>query len=125
MKSLLLAISVTLSATAAFADHSLSLAMNDSPALRNAVEALTTKKKVVCDLDHSLQMAGTSKAGELAMRQVAFCFASVKAMQENLETLTHGNELGGIYGLPVTAILDVTYTFENYSAGDVVSATLK
>lgn len=129
-----LAVAAGLMSHAALADHSLKGAMDMSSELKTKVETAMTAKGVVCDLDHSLQILVSQaeefgEGGTDVWRQVAFCHKTSERRAETLATLTSGNELGGIYGLPVDAILDVSYEWK-YGRDDitiprVVSLSLK
>ncbi|MGZ3691075.1 MAG: hypothetical protein ACXVAX_06215 [Pseudobdellovibrio sp.] len=126
MKKLMMCLLVSVAASSAFADHSLSMAMDSNAKVKDAVEAAMAKKKVVCDTEHSMQMAAKIKGGGEAWRQVALCFSSQKDLDQATDTLTKGNQFGGLYGIPATAILDVTYSWsDNATPQDLVSLSLK
>lgn len=126
MKKILMALVLTLATSSAFADHSLASAMQDSAEINSAVRAAMKAKKVVCATDLSLQMTSKASRGQETWRQVALCFSSKKSMEQTLDVLAKGNNFGGLYGLNVDAILDVTYTWsEEATAQKIVSISLK
>ena len=125
MKAILLSAVITLSTISAFADHSLLYAMNSNSLVGGTIQDAISAKKVVCDLDHSMQMSVPSKGENEAWRQVALCFATQKDMEAATEVLKKGNEFGGLYGIPATAVLDVTYSFENAMAKKILKLSLK
>ena len=102
------------------------MAMDSNVKVKSAVEAAMKRKKVVCDTEHSMQMAARIKGGGEAWRQVALCFSSQKDMDQSPDILTKGNQFGGLYGIPAVAILDVTYSWSDEATPqDLVSLSLK
>ena len=125
MKSSIYILAFSFVASTAFADHSLQYAMNSNPSIKDAVESLMVEKNVSCDTDHSIQMSAQTENGKEAWRQVTLCYSSPQAMEEATERLRKGNEFGGLYGLPATAVLDVTYSWETYYPKNIVGISLK
>ena len=125
MKKLILAAVLFFGANA-LADHSLASAMGDSYKLKQAVELTMQANNVVCDLDLSNQSyAFPEEQGNLgtAWKQVALCFASNSDLLAARAQMESGNSLG-FYGLNgLVGVLVAKYTWENYSAGKVISVS--
>jgi hypothetical protein len=99
--------------------------MKDSAQIKKAVLTAVKTKKVICDLERTIQMNPTTKGA--TWRQVALCYKNPEMMKSANNTLAGGNSLGGVYGLPVAAILDVEYS-ENAKTSKfdkVISLSLK
>lgn len=125
MKKVILASLVSLMATAAMADHSLQYVLERNKNIAQEVNKAMKRKGVICDVEHSIQMAPATLDGQKveariggdeyvgAWRQVALCFTSANRLAEANKMLTRGNDMGSVYGVPADAILSVTYKFKS------------
>jgi hypothetical protein len=109
---------------AALADHSLANAMSDSETIAIAVEQIQSVRDIVCDTENSNQTYYyPSEQGEAgsAWKQIALCFEDEDAMMKAREYFVNGGELG-FYGAPgIVGVLVVSYTWEDYQAGRLIS----
>jgi hypothetical protein len=111
-------------ANAAKADHSLADAMSDSETITKAVEQVQSSNNIICDTENSNQTyyypAERGQAGT-AWKQIALCFEDESSMMGAREYFLKGGELG-FYGAPnIVGVLVVSYTWEDYGAGKLIS----
>ena len=91
MKFLLIVVAGLVMGHAVLADHSLSSAMGDSPAVAKAVSEIETKLGWTCDTSTSYQMSPYGKKGNGpfdSWRQRALCYKTIEGAP------LYGNELG-------------------------------
>ena len=111
MKLMFTAIAIVFS-TAAFADHNLGDAMSDNADISQRVFDVEEENGVVCDVIGSEQSYYyEDEAGKFgtAWRQTAQCYSDV----------TYNEDGQAVWG-EVKGILIVSYTWENYSPGEVL-----
>lgn len=110
----------------AFADHSLQDILSDNPAIAQSIEQITNYQKVVCDLENSNQVYYTrTEKGQLgtAWKQIALCFETVEDREKARQYFVEGGPLG-FYSAPgIVGVLVVSYTWENFRAGRLISIT--
>lgn len=109
---------------AALADHSLAYAMSDSKKIAQAVARIQSSHRVVCDTENSNQTyyypSERGKEGS-AWKQIALCFQDKNSMMRAREYFAKGGSLG-FYGAPsIAGVLVVSYTWDNYQAGKLIS----
>jgi hypothetical protein len=108
----------------ALADHSLANAMSDSETIAQAVTQTQLSHDVVCDTENSNQTYYyPSERGEAgsAWKQIALCFQDENTMMQAREYFLNGGSLG-FYGAPnIVGVLVVSYTWEDYKAGKLIS----
>jgi hypothetical protein len=106
------------------ADHSLALAMSDSETIAQAVVEIESSHNVVCDRENSNQTYYyPSERGEegSAWKQIALCFGDEDSMMKAREYFINGGS-GGFYSAPgIVGVLVVSYTWEDYQAGRLIS----
>jgi hypothetical protein len=106
------------------ADHSLANAMSDSETIAQAVSDIESFNGIVCDTENSNQTyyypSKQEEAGS-AWKQIALCFQDETSMMKAREYFVNGGSLG-FYGAPgIVGVLIVSYTWENYQAGKLIS----
>ena len=110
------------------ADHSLASAMSDSETIAQAVAQIQSSHDVVCDTENSNQTYYyPSEQGEAgsAWKQIALCYRDENSLMEAREYFVNGGSLG-FYGTPgIVGVLVVSYTWENYRAGKLISIEYK
>jgi hypothetical protein len=110
------------------ADHSLADVMSDSATIAEAVNQIQDFNNVVCDTENSSQSYYyPSEAGETgtAWKQIALCFQDENALMQARDYFINGGSLG-FYGTPgLVGVLIVSYTWENFQAGSLISIDYK
>jgi hypothetical protein len=106
------------------ADHSLANAMSDSATIAQAVSDIESFNGIVCDTENSNQTYYYPSERETegsAWKQIALCFQDETSMMEARDYFVSGGSLG-FYGAPgIVGVLVVSYTWENYQAGKLIS----
>ncbi len=110
------------------ADHSLATAMSDSETIAQAVSQIQSSHNVVCDTENSNQTYYyPSEQGQLgtAWKQIALCFQDQNSLMRAREYFVNGGSLG-FYGTPgIVGVLVVSYTWEDFQAGQLISIEYK
>ena len=110
------------------ADHSLATAMSDSETIAQAVSQIQSSHDVICDTENSNQAyyypSEQGQAGT-AWKQIALCFQDQNALMEARDYFVNGGSLG-FYGAPgIVGVLVVSYTWEDFRAGKLISIEYK
>lgn len=113
-----------------YAEHSLASAVGVFPELKKAVEKIQSTRKVVCDLDDSLQMEAFESGGSQgAWRQVALCYPDLQSLAIARDFLIRREpgSVAGLFGTPgVVGVLDVSYRLPSQERpGRVLKTTLR
>ena len=116
------------SETIARADHSLANAMSDSETISQVVTQIQSAHDVICDTDNSNQIYYyPSEQGEAgsAWKQIALCYQDENSLKEAREYFINGGSLG-FYGAPnIMGVLVVSYIWDDYKAGKLISIEYK
>lgn len=110
------------------ADHSLAKAMSDSETIAQAVTQIQSSNDVVCDTDNSNQIYHyPSEQGELgsAWKQIALCFQNQDSLLQAREYFVNGGSLGFYGASGIVGVLVVSYTWDDYRAGNLISIEYK
>ncbi len=113
---------------AARADHSLANAMSDSETIAQAVAQIQSAHDVVCDTENSNQSyyypSERGQAGT-AWKQIALCFQDQNSLMQAREYFINGGSLGFYGASGIVGVLIVSYTWEDYQAGRLISIEYK
>ncbi len=116
------------SETMARADHSLKNAMSDSETIAQAVAQIQSANDVICDTDNSNQSyhypSEQGKSGT-AWKQIALCFKDKDSLVKTREHFVNGDSLGFYGASGIVGVLVVSYTWEDYKAGRLISIEYK
>lgn len=116
------------SVTRVRADHSLASAMSNSRTISQAVAQIQSTHNVICDTDNSNQSYHyPSEQGKLgtAWKQIALCFQDQKSLMEAREYFVKGDSLGFYGTRGIVGVLVVSYTWDDYQAGRLISIEYK
>ncbi|MGK7953127.1 MAG: hypothetical protein AB4368_31155 [Xenococcaceae cyanobacterium] len=110
------------------ADHSLATAMSDSETIAQAVSQIQSTHNVICDTENSNQAyyypSEQGQAGT-AWKQITLCFQDQNSLMEARDYFVNGGSLG-FYGAPgIVGVLVVSYTWEDFQAGQLISIEYK
>lgn len=110
------------------ADHSLATAMSDSETIAQAVSQIQSSHDVICDTENSNQAyyypSEQGQAGT-AWKQIALCFQDQNSLMEARDYFVNGGSLG-FYGAPgIVGVLVVSYTWEDFQPGKLISIEYK